>query len=381
MKICAIICEYNPFHNGHLYQIREAKRLSGADGILCLMSGNFVQRGGNALLDKYTRARHAILAGADVVVELPPVFATSNAEIFAKGAISILSKIPAVQTLCFGTERADKELFLSSAKLLNDEPKSVSEKIKNLISSGMSYAKARALAYEEFIPTDFLSFPNNILGLEYTKAILGQNSSIEILPLQRVGAGYHDKTLGEIYSSATAIRNAIRENTPIEKEVPDFVKQDLPNSETDGLEQLEKYALLSKSAEEIKAVLDCTEGLENAFKKIAQTNDSLVQTLTTARYTSSRIRRIALQNLLNITKPFILDCLQSPLFLSVLAIKKENNGILSALGESNLPLLTRAHDEDCLTGTAKKCWENIKFADQIYYLLAPNAKKQKNIFI
>ena len=107
MKICAIICEYNPFHNGHLYQLREAKRLSEADVVLCIMSGNFVQRGEAAILDKFTRAKHAVWAGADAVIELPSVFATSNAELFAKGAIHILSSIPEVSTLCFGCENAD----------------------------------------------------------------------------------------------------------------------------------------------------------------------------------------------------------------------------------------------------------------------------------
>ena len=112
MKICGIICEYNPFHNGHAYQIAQAKQQSGADAILCVMSGNFVQRGESAVIDKYTRAKHAVLAGADIVVELPTVFATSNAEIFAKGAIRLLASIPHFLHLCFGAENADKDAFL-----------------------------------------------------------------------------------------------------------------------------------------------------------------------------------------------------------------------------------------------------------------------------
>ena len=179
MKICAIICEYNPFHNGHLYQIQEAKRLSGADAILCIMSGNFVQRGEAAILDKFTRAKHAVLAGADVVVELPTPFAISNAELFAKGAISILSKIPSVTTLCFGAENASKTAFTLAARYLNDEPKEISEKIKSYASEGMSYAKARAKAWVGFLPLDLLCSPNNILALEYTRAILNANASID----------------------------------------------------------------------------------------------------------------------------------------------------------------------------------------------------------
>ena len=118
MKICAIICEYNPLHNGHLWQIREAKEHSNADAVLCIMSGDFVQRGETALLDKFTRAKHAVLAGADAVIQLPTVFATANAELFARGAIRILSSIPAVKTLSFGAENPDKTAFKLAARYL-----------------------------------------------------------------------------------------------------------------------------------------------------------------------------------------------------------------------------------------------------------------------
>ena len=152
MKICAIICEYNPFHNGHLHHLREAKRLSGADAVLCIMSGNFVQRGESAIVDKFTRAKHALMAGADAVIELPVVFSTSNAELFAKGAISVLSSVHAVEYLCFGCENANKTAFKLAAKYLNEEPREVSEKIRQLTASGMSFAKARANAWAGHIP-------------------------------------------------------------------------------------------------------------------------------------------------------------------------------------------------------------------------------------
>lgn len=381
MKICGIICEYNPFHYGHLYQLREAKRLSGADAVLCIMSGNFVQRGEPAILDKYTRAKHAIQAGADCVIELPTLFATSNAEIFAKGAVSILSTIPSLSDLCFGAENADKNTFLSSAKILNDEPKEISQKIKEFISSGISYAKARALAYADLLPKEILSSPNNILGLEYTKALLSLNSKTEILPIKRIGAGYNEKSLCDGISSATAIRNAIKNKASVENEVPDFVLRDLPTSAENNLELLEKYALLAKSPEEIKAVCDCTEGLENALKKVALTENPIVETLTSARYTSSRIRRIALQNLLNIPECLIRECLQSPLYFSVLAVKKDREDVLSSLSESHLPLLIRANDKTALSQTAKKCLQATEFADAIYNLLYPKSTKNKNVFI
>lgn len=379
MKICAIICEYNPFHNGHLYQLREAKKRSGADAVLCLMSGNFVQRGEAAIIDKYTRARHAVLSGADAVIELPTPFATSNAEIFAKGAVKILAAVPSVKTLCFGAETADKNAFLKAAEILRNEPKSVSEKIKALLATGRSFAKARAEAYRGILPQNLLSAPNNILGLEYTKALLDEQSDIEILPVQRIGSGYNDELLEENFSSASAIRLAISEKKDAADNLPSYVKEDLPKTLENKLDCLEKYALLASSKEEIRKICDCTEGLENALQKAAELSPSLAQTLTSARYTSSRIRRIALQNLLKIEEGLIRDSLSSPLYLRLLAAKKERTDLLSALSESEYPLLSRAHDENSLCKNAKKCLDRDIFAEKIYALLY--SQKKKNIFI
>ena len=380
MKICAVICEYNPFHNGHLYQLNEAKRLSGADAILCIMSGNFVQRGEAAIADKFTRAKHAVLGGADVVIELPTIFATSNAELFAKGAISILSAIPAVTTLCFGAETNDKASFLQAATLLNKEPQEISQKIKALTAEGMSYAKARATAWQELLPIEILTSPNNILGLEYTRAILEQNANIDILPIKRLGGGYNDTSLNETFSSASAIRAAISTHANIENALPDFSLTDLPQVLTDKLDCLEKYAILSRSEEEIARVCDCTEGLENAFKKAALLDNTLVESLTSARYTSARIRRIALQNLLKINEELIRKSLQSELYLRVLAVKKSSTEALSALSNSELPMIARAHDEDVLFGTAKQAYEVDRFAESVYSLLYP-ALNNRTIFV
>ena len=380
MKFCSIICEYNPFHNGHLYQLQEAKRRSGADALLCMMSGNFVQRGEAAVLNKFTRAKHAVQAGADIVVELPTVFATSNAELFAKGAISILSAIPCVSSLCFGAENADGNSFLHAADLLNHEPKTVSEKLKANVASGMSYAKARANAWEGLLSTDLLCSPNNILGLEYTRAILEKNAAIEILPMERIGSGYNDERLQENYSSATAIRASIQRGVSCAQNLPDFVQVDLPSRLEDKLDTLEKYAVLSRSAEEIATTCDCTEGLENALKKAALLPQTLAETLTSARYTTSRIRRIALQNLLQIEEKLVKESLQAPLYLRILAIRKERSDLLSALSSSSLPILIRANDKDSLTGVAKKVYERDAFAEKVYDLLYPESC-DKNVFL
>lgn len=381
MKICAIICEYNPFHNGHLYQLNAAKELSGADAVLCVMSGNFVQRGEAAIADKYTRARHAILAGADAIIELPVAFATANAELFAKGAIHILSSIPSITHLCFGAENADSATFKKAAELLNNEPQNVSKTIKRLIKEGVSYAKARAQAFAEYIPQEFLSSPNNILGVEYTKALLSANTSIEILPIARKGGDYKDNVLQEHYSSATAIRTAIQSGKNITGQVPPFVKSDLALRDQKVLEILEKYAILTKSTQEIAKVCDCTEGLENALKRAATEPATLVESLTCARYTSSRIRRIALQNALQIDESLIRESLKVPLYLRILAIKKERKDVLSVLGESSAPIILRAHDEDVLQAAAKACYDSDNYADNVYRMLYDLPHMERNLFI
>ena len=363
-----------------MHQLQQAKRLSGADFLLCIMSGNFVQRGEAAIMDKYTRAKHAVLAGADAVIELPTLFATSNAELFAKGAIHVLSSIPNVTTLCFGAENADKLAFISAARYLCNEPKEVSQRIKELVSGGVSYAKARAQAWAGFIPMDMLCSSNNILGLEYTKAILSHDANIDILPIPRIGNDYNDATLHETYSSATAIRAAIEQGRETSNNLPSFVQRDLPNQLENKLDALEKYAAFTKPAQDIAKICDCTEGLENALKKAAEENMPLVEKLTSARYTASRIRRIALQNLLNIEESLIQECLQAPLYLRVLAAKKANIEILSELSKSTFPVIARAHDEDSLTDSAQKSYSIDLYADKIHHLLYKTTEN-KNIFI
>ncbi len=379
MKICAIICEYNPFHNGHLYQLREAKARSKADALLCLMSGNFVQRGEAAVMDKYTRAKHAVAAGADIVLELPTPFATANAELFAKGAIAALSAIPAVSTLCFGAETADKTSFYEAAMQLNDEPQAVSDDIRRLTGDGLSYAKARAEAWKNRIPEEMLRAPNTILGLEYTRAILAKNANIDILPIERRGCAHDAATPNGEFASASALRAALSEKKPICGLLPEYVRAALPETLESRLDTLEKYAILSRPLSELAGVCDCTEGLENAFLRAAMLDAPLEKTLTSSRYTASRIRRIALQHLLKIQKSAIERFLQTPLYLRVLAAKKDRRDLLSELSQSPFPLVIRARDEAKLSETATECLHVDRFAEQIYALLYPT-KKSKQIF-
>lgn len=382
MKICGIICEYNPFHNGHLYLLEQAKAQTNADAIVCIMSGNFVQRGEIAVMDKYTRAKHAILAGADAVIELPTAYATANAELFAKGAIQILSSISDFSYLCFGAENPNAEKLSQTAKLLLDEPKEISQKIKTQLDKGVSYAKARADAWQGIIEEEYLSSPNNILALEYAKALLEKNNNAHLCPIQRIGGAYHDKTLKQNFSSASAIRQAIEDkDDALLVSVPDFVAKDLPDSLENCLDSLEKLSLLTKSTQEIAKTCDCNEGLENAFKRCAEQNTpNFIQELTTARYTSSRIRRIALQSLLNISRDNILNGLKAPLYIRLLAAKKERSDIFAALSKASCPFLTKYVTPEHLTGVARKIYEIDLYAEKIFAIAKNIQIEKRNIF-
>ena len=214
MKTVGIICEYNPFHNGHKKQIDTIRREFVDDcTIVCLMSGNFVQRGAPAIFHKSLRAKAALLSGADLVLELPITYALSSAEGFAAGGVKILSNF--CDTLCFGTETGDAESLISTAKaLLSDEFRVA---LREQLDKGLSFPAARAAALKEH--ADLLQRPNDILAVEYCKAILAQGSSMQPMPILRRG-DYHDTSAELENPSATSIRNLLQASQPWEAFVP-----------------------------------------------------------------------------------------------------------------------------------------------------------------
>ncbi len=382
MKICGIICEYNPFHNGHKYLIEAAKRLSGADAVVCVMSGNFVQRGQAAIAEKRLRAKHAVLGGADSVLELPTPFATANAELFAKGGVKILTALKGLTHIAFGVESATEEELWTAARLMNDEPAEVSVKIKELSAQGLSYAKARAEAWKEKLPNGLLSTPNNILAVEYARALLSIGANVRLLPVLRVGSGYLEEKLNGEFSSATAIRNALKQGNGAKNALPDFIDGNSFFDCESSLNTVKNYAVLNKPAPLIAQTADCTEGLENGLKKavLAGVHD-VAGALPSARYTRSRISRILLQNALNITKANVDEYLRNPLYLRLLCAKKEAREVLSALGNADFPLIARGRDAARLDGAAKKCYETDIFAERLYSLLTGNTPDDKEPFI
>ena len=276
MQVNGIIAEYNPFHNGHLYQLKRSLEETGADYTVVAMSGNFVQRGSAALLDKHTRAEMALLGGADLVLELPALYAASSAEFFAAGAIRLLDQLGVVDTVSFGSELGDTALLKKAAEILVQEPADFSSSLKHYLKEGMSYPNARTEAiiqhYPEFNGQDSIfSSPNNILGIEYIKALLRQNSSIRPVTIKRLGNGYHDRSAGAPFCSALAIRQALFSGAS-----PEFLAGQMPE-EAAGLlgswldthapmqnEMLSLplyYKLLSESSRGFSAYLDVSPAL------------------------------------------------------------------------------------------------------------------------
>ncbi len=207
MKTAAIIAEFNPFHNGHAEIIKKAREITGANFILIIMSGNYVQRGTPAIVDRHTRCKAALEGGADLVISLPTRYATSSAEYYAAQAVRLLNALGMVDYLVFGSECGDIEMLLRAARFFSDENSSFQEHLREYTKTGIAFPRARAMAAPQF--EQVLSEPNNVLAVEYLKALIRTESVIEPITIRRIGAGYNDETSIEKYSSASAIRNVI----------------------------------------------------------------------------------------------------------------------------------------------------------------------------
>lgn len=376
MKFCAVVCEFNPFHNGHRYLLEEAKKRSGCDGILCIMSGNFTQRGESALFDRCTRARHAVLGGADAVVELPVLFATASAEIFAKGAISLLAQIPDVMHLAFGCESGTAEDFLAAAKTTLDESKEFRLALKEEMKRGTSYLRARTeliLSAHPELDRSFFTRPNNILGLEYCRALFSCGAAIAPLPVPRRGEAHGEHVLKKEFSSSTAIRLALQDGKQkrlLRKNVPQFVYSDLKDYRPHPYGQAVMCALAHTDAKTLASRPDCTEGLENRLKALSVAHPDyaeFLQLIASKRYTLARLRRILCANFLGIERGEAQSALSAPLYLRTLAVKKEKSEeILSALSRSPLPVVVRRSDAEKLGKAALACMEKDVSAVRLY---------------
>ena len=374
MKLALTVAEFNPLHNGHKYLLDVMRR--GSDAVVVIMSGNFCQRGEAAVLDKYTRAAHAVKAGADIVFELPTVFSVAPAEIFAKGALKLLSSLSGEKTLFFGTERGEKPDFELLAESTVNESKEFKAALKRELSEGHPYVLARVNALKETTlgaDFDILDNPNSVLGLEYCRAIKAFGAQMDISPVLRTTPHDGLSLEGET-CSALAVRRAVADKATkkIKKFVPPFVYEQLPES-LPRFDEVALYGVLRSTAAELKDVEDCTEGLENRIKALSggvNTFAELIDKLETRRYTRARLQRIVTSNALGIKRSLVEKCLKSDLYLKVLAVAEDKKELLSELSGGKNKLLTRKADADKLGGAALACFEKDSFACDVYSLIS-----------
>ncbi len=357
-KILAIVAEYNPFHNGHLYQLQKSKKIINPDYSVCIMSGNFVQRGDTSLMDKWSKAEAAIKCGIDLVVELPVVYSISSAENFAEGALKILNAFGDDVTLSFGSECGDLSTLNNIANVLYDEPKEFTTILTHELSKGISYPKARENAILLYLNdvrkyANVLSNPNNILGIEYLKAIKRLKSNITPLTIKRIDSGYNSLKIKDRLASATAIRNLISNEQNVEKLMPtpsyNILLENIKHGKIiNSISVFEKeiiYTLRRMSIQEIANLQDVSEGLENLIKQAANSCNNiedLIDSIKSKRYTRSRIQRILLYSLLNITKKDIQDSYKAKPYIRVLGVSKKGKYLLSQISnpKSKYPTIT-----------------------------------------
>ena len=351
-----IIAEYNPFHNGHLYQLREATRLTGQP-VVVAMSASFMQRGEPACLSKWLRARLAVENGAALVLELPTAFSLRSAQFFASGGVQLLAATGSVNTLSCGVESPELDFGALAQRITSDAAQG---RIRSLLSQGKSYAAACAAVLGEAQQEDGvtamqassnegkafagLTKPNDILALEYAKAL--QATDIKPLFIERRGDGYNDREISGTMSSATAIRQALNNsNDGWQQAVPASVRQALldnaPGYDAALLWQLLRYKLRLMSVDAIADACQCSEGLENLLKDAAACPSfaEALQLCTSKRYTTSRIRRLFMQLLLDVPRWRWED--NTPAYLRVLAFNDTGRQLLKQMkSTASLPIIT-----------------------------------------
>ena len=352
-KVIGIIAEYNPFHNGHLYHLQKSLQMTHSSYSVAVVSGNFTQRGSTSLVDKWAKAEIAIKNGIDLVLELPLLYSISSAENFAEGAIKILDSLKVVDYLSFGSESGDISTLNMIADILYKEPKAYKNILSHELSKGLSFPKARENALLMYLNdirrfSNVLSSPNNILGIEYLKALKKLKTPITPITIERYNAGYHDTSYNGNVASATAIRNIVKNNgwDILRKVVPENTFSTLLENIKVGhvvpdLSVFEKqiiYNLRKMSIQEIAELPDVSEGLENAIKNAANSCNSVVEFLNiikSKRYTNTRIQRILLYALLGITKKDMAFSKKAIPYIRVLGFNNKGKHLISEVAKAN----------------------------------------------
>ena len=367
MYINGIIAEYNPFHNGHKYHLEALKEKSGADYTVVVMSGDFTQRGAPALLPKHERARMALQNGADLVLELPLYYACGSAEYFASGAVALLDRLGCIQSLGFGSEGGDIAQLQEIAELLQSEPPAYRQELKKGIRSGLTYPQARRKALAACFPDNahfetLLSSPNNILGIEYCRALLARVSTIEPMTIKRIGAAYHTSGILQdgLYSSALSLRTALSETDSPDVcfgQMPDTAakiiqkswQKSCPVFDTD-LSHVLHYKLLSEAHKGFTEYVDVSEDLsDRILRKLPEylSYSQFCSLLKTKETTYTRISRCLLHILLNMKQDTLADYIRMDYtpYARILGFRKDASPLLHELKQkSEIPLVTKLAD-------------------------------------
>lgn len=352
-RVLGIIAEYNPFHNGHMYHLQKAKEQSGAQYCICVMSGNFVQRGNTSIVNKWKKAEMALLNGVDLVIELPTIYSVASAEGFSLGAIKLLNNLKIVDAISFGTETSDFAALNNISSIVNEEPMKYKSILNSELKKGLSFPKARENALMLYLNDNkrydnILNTPNNILAIEYLKALKKIKSTIQPIPVKREKVYYNDNVIVDEFASATAIRKLLKneEFSEIRKVVPKSTYQILKKETELGnvvldLSRYEKeiiYNLRRMTVSEIAELPDVNEGLEHSLKNAANySNDitNLINIVKTKRYTVTRIQRILICALLGITKRDVGMAKKTELYIRVLGFNEKGKELISRINKQN----------------------------------------------
>lgn len=374
MKISAVICEFNPFHNGHEYLLSSV-RAQGATHVAAIMSGNYTQRGEAAIIDKYTRTRTALTGGADIVIELPVSYAAAWAQRFAQGGAELADALGITDELAFGSECADAELLKKAAAAIDDE--TVSAEMKKYLSSGMTFAAARESAVSDVYgkeTADILANPNDTLAVEYIRALKIAGSDIVPRAFRRMGAAHDSGTAYGNTASASLIRKMMISSENWQDFVPQYAVENyiecgIPSDDRNQrLEAAMLYRLRMMSEKELAELPLVGEGLENRLYSAIRTECSvsgIISAVKTKRYTYARLRRILLYALLGLREEDLSPHVQ---YIRILGMNGRGRELLRlAQGRAKLPLITRAADAFAL-GDAASDFSLETRCDDIYAL-------------
>lgn len=382
MKIGGIVAEYNPFHNGHRYQLQKSVESGELTHTVAVMSSNYVQRGEAAIISKWARAEMAVKNGIDLVIELPTLWSTSYAQRFAEGAVSLLDALGCVDTLSFGSEIGNIDELIACQKAINSEE--VSERLKENLDLGLGFATARAEAMRTVCGNrffDILDGANNTLGIEYLNALDRLGSDITPMTIKRKGAAHDSIMRNDNFASASEIRRMIRDNSKewevyVPQSVADIYNREAKEQKAPCLNEKLEFSILccmrQLSAEDIGLSPDVSEGIEYRIHEAAlkaRTLDELYSLAKTKRYSHARIRRIVLHAFMG----FVADDYKgNPPYIHVLAMNDKGKEILKEAKEkAKLPIVTKASDFDSLDEYGRHVFALEDMCTDVFSLSSP----------